>query len=213
MVSRSIFSASSILYLRATRKRRAVALRLPHGHMSAGISSPSGPKRPTSASTVSRQSSGWGYSWNTAPFEGAAAAGSFSSAPNQVPNIAASRGGGYGTSRSTTPSAPRASLASKKPLRRTRRIMFERRAALSVGGRADSGEGGPSESFVRVEGRGGNTELRFRATARGDTTPIAMTARLSTGFGRPRPNAIFVSDYSSICVRESSSVGDSFSKL
>mmetsp|Transcript_3589 Transcript_3589/g.14484 ORF Transcript_3589/g.14484 Transcript_3589/m.14484 type:complete len:200 (+) Transcript_3589:914-1513(+) len=132
MVSRIIFSASSILYLRATRKRRAVALRLPHGHMSAGISSPSGPKRPTSASTMSRQSSGWGYSWNTAPFEGAAAAGSFSSEPNQVPNIAASRGGGYGASRSTTPSARRVSVALRKSLRRTRRIMFERRAALPV---------------------------------------------------------------------------------
>ena len=38
IVSLSIFSASSILYFRATRKRRIVAFRLPHGQSSSGIS-------------------------------------------------------------------------------------------------------------------------------------------------------------------------------
>mmetsp|Transcript_4698 Transcript_4698/g.17378 ORF Transcript_4698/g.17378 Transcript_4698/m.17378 type:complete len:247 (-) Transcript_4698:317-1057(-) len=87
IASRIIFSASSILYFRATKNRRAVAGRLPHGHISAGISSPFLPKRATSASTVCRQSGGCGYSWKTAPFEGTATAGSFSSPPNHVPNM------------------------------------------------------------------------------------------------------------------------------
>ena len=95
IVSRIIFSASSTLYFRATRNLRAVAFLLPHGHISTGISSPSVPKRSTNASTVSRQSSGCGYSWNTAPLVGAAAAASFSSPLNQVPNIVGVRYAGY----------------------------------------------------------------------------------------------------------------------
>jgi len=65
IVSRSIFSASSILYFRAMRKRRIVAFRLPHGHSSSGISTPSDPKREKSSFTNSFQLFGCGYSWKT----------------------------------------------------------------------------------------------------------------------------------------------------
>ena len=76
----------------------------------------------------------------------------------------ASRGQGHGASRSTAPSALWASLARKKPApHATDNVRTPR---CPVGGHADSGEWGPSESFGRADGRGGSTELRFRATAR-----------------------------------------------
>lgn len=65
IASLSADSASSTLYLRATRNLRNVARLFPSGHISFGISFAPSPNRPSKSSTIDFQFSGWGNSWNS----------------------------------------------------------------------------------------------------------------------------------------------------